>query len=308
LSSADVVIQNLGPGAVDRLGFGSAHLREAYPRLIACGISGYGSTGPYREKKAYDLLLQCEAGFLAVSGTPETPSKAGISVADIAAGMYAYSGILMALYQRERTGHGSSFEVSMLEALGEWMSYPGYFTAYGGTAPPRTGASHATIAPYGPFRTGDQRVVFLGVQNEREWLRFCTAVLGQPKLGDDPRFSSNSARVDNREALQELIEGVFLSLSAEQVVGRLDGAQIANARLNSVEEFWEHPQLRSRDRWRTVESPAGLLQAMLPPVQLDGGEAVMGPIPAVGEHTDRILRELGYSAEEISGFRQAGVV
>jgi itaconate CoA-transferase len=308
LESADVFIQNLAPGAVERLGLGVESLRQRFPRLIVCGISGYGSTGPYREKKAYDLLLQCETGLVATTGTPETPSKAGISIADIAAGMYAYSGILTALYMRERSGQGTSFEVSMLEALGEWMSYPAYFTAYGGSPPPRTGASHATIAPYGPFATGDGKSVFLGIQNEREWARFCAEVLERPEVAADPCFNSNSSRVANRESLQALIESVFAALSAEQVVARLDAAQIANARLNTVEEFWNHPQLKSRNRWRDVGSPVGVLQAMIPPVTMERHEPAMGPIPAVGEHTEAILRELGADPETLARLRRAGAI
>jgi itaconate CoA-transferase len=308
LESADVFIQNLAPGAVERLGMGVAALRQRYPRLIVCGISGYGSTGPYREKKAYDLLLQCETGLIATTGTPDTPSKAGISIADIAAGMYAYSGILTALYTRERTGQGTSFEVSMLEALGEWMAYPGYYTAYGGSPPPRTGASHATIAPYGPFATGDGKSVFLGIQNDREWARFCAEVLQRPETAIDPCFKSNANRVANRQSLQTLIESVFVALSAEQVIARLDAAQIANARLNTVEEFWNHPQLKSRDRWREVDSPVGVLQALLPPVTMDGVEVAMQPIPAVGEHTEAILRGLGVDADAIDRLRRDGAI
>jgi itaconate CoA-transferase len=308
LASADVFIQNLAPGAVDRLGLGVDALRQRYPRLIVCGISGYGSTGPYREKKAYDLLLQCETGLVATTGTPETPSKAGISIADIAAGMYAYTGILTALYMRERTGQGTSFEVSMLEALGEWMAYPGYFTAYGGSPPPRTGASHATIAPYGPFATGDGTSVFLGIQNEREWVRFCAEVLERPESAIDPSFNSNSNRVANRDALHALIESIFLTLSSEQAIARLDAAHIANARLRSVQEFWNHPQLQCRNRWRDVDSPVGVLRALLPPVTMDGVEPAMRRIPAVGEHTAAILHELGTAADTVARLREAGAI
>ena len=308
LTSADVFIQNLAPGAVERLGLGVDALRQRYPRLIVCGISGYGSTGPYRDKKAYDLHLQCETGLVATTGTPETPSKAGISIADIAAGMYAYSGILTALYTRQTTGQGTSIEVSMLEALGEWMSYPAYFTTYGGTPPPRTGASHATIAPYGPFPTGDGKSVFLGIQNEREWVRFCAEVLEQPDAAVDPCFKSNSDRVANREALQAMIGGVFLTLSSQQVIARLDAAQIANARLNTVEEFCRHPQLESRNRWRDVESPVGVLRCLLPPVTMEAVEPAMERIPAVGEHTEAILRELGTGTDAMARLREAGAI
>ena len=308
LASADVFIQNLAPGAVERLGFGVDALRQQYPRLIVCGISGYGSTGPYRDKKAYDLLLQCETGLVATTGTPETPSKAGISIADIAAGMYAYTGILTALYMRERTGQGTSIEVSMLEALGEWMSYPAYFTAYGGAPPPRTGASHATIAPYGPFATADGKSVFLGIQNEREWVRFCAEVLQQPEVAGDPCFNSNSNRVANRQALNALIDGVFLALTSEQVIARLDAAQIANARLNTVAEFCTHPQLEARNRWREVDSPVGLLRSLRPPVTMEAVEPAMGKIPSVGEHTEAILHELGNGPQAVARLRQAGAI
>jgi itaconate CoA-transferase len=308
LESADVFIQNLAPGAVDRLGLGVDTLRQRYPRLIVCGISGYGTSGPYRDKKAYDLLLQCETGLVATTGTPETPSKAGISIADIAAGMYAYTGILTALYTRERTGQGTSFEVSMLEALGEWMAYPAYFTAYGGSPPPRTGVRHATIVPYGPFSTGDGKSVFLGIQNEREWVRFCAEVLGRPETAIDPCFDSNSKRVENRESLHALIETVFMTLSSEQLMAKLDAAQIANARLNTVEEFWRHPQLEGRNRWRDVDSPVGVLRTLRPPVTMEAVEPVMGRIPAVGEHTQAILRELDIGPDSVARLREAGAI
>jgi len=308
LSAADVFIQNLAPGAVERLGFGVDALRQRYPRLIVCGISGYGTSGPYRDKKAYDLLLQCETGLVSTTGTPETPSKAGISIADIAAGMYAYTAILTGLYTRERTGQGTSIEVSMLEALGEWMSYPAYFTAYGGTPPPRTGASHATIAPYGPFPTGDGKTVFLGIQNEREWVRFCAEVLERPEAAVDPCFNSSSNRVANREALHAMIEGVFGTLSSEQVIARLDAARIANARLNTVEEFWRHPQLEARNRWRDVESPVGVLRTLRPPVTMEAVEPAMGRIPALGERTEAILRELDIGPDTVARLREAGAI
>ncbi|HEX6778053.1 MAG TPA: CaiB/BaiF CoA-transferase family protein [Ktedonobacterales bacterium] len=308
LDGADVFLQNLAPGAAERLRLGKEALVSRYPRLIICNISGYGSSGPFRDKKAYDLLVQAEAGLLSVTGTPETPAKTGISTADIAAGMYAFSGILTALYQRERTGKGAALEVSMFEALGEWMSYPAYFTAYGGKAPPRTGSSHATIAPYGPFRAGDDKLVLLGVQNEREWARFCAIVLEQPETAEDSRFSGNARRVEHREALHAIIDSVFRQLSAEQIVTRLEQAQIANARINSMQEFWEHPQLEARGRWREVDSPAGPLRAMLPPVTMDGYEPRMDPIPAVGEHTEQILRSIGYTEEAINHLRAENAI
>jgi itaconate CoA-transferase len=291
LARADVFVQNLLPGAVDRLGLDEQTLRDRYPRLIACSISGYGSAGPYRSKKAYDLLVQCEAGFLSVTGTPETPVKAGISVADISAGMYAYSGVLTALYERERTGTGTSFEVAMLEALGEWVGQPYFYTRYGGTPPPRTGARHASIAPYGPYRTGDGAQVFVGVQNEREWAALCADVLGRPDLIEDPRFVRNSRRVENDAELRVLLEDALAGLSAEQVTERLDEVGIANARLRTMAEFAEHPQLAARDRWRHVDSPVGPVRSLLPPVTVRGREAAMGPIPAVGEHTEAIRAE-----------------
>jgi crotonobetainyl-CoA:carnitine CoA-transferase CaiB-like acyl-CoA transferase len=308
LARADVFVHNLAPGATERLGFGAERLREEHPRLIDCGISGYGSTGPYREKKAYDLLVQCETGLVSTTGTPETPSKVGISAADIAAGMYAYTGILTALYMRERTGEGAAFEVSLLEALGEWMGFPAYFTGYGGSQPPRTGASHAAIAPYGPFEAGDGRVVFLGLQNEREWVKFCEAVLERPELATDPRFDTNSRRVENGEELDEAIDGAFENLSSEEVISRLDGARIANARMRTVQEFLDHPQLEARDRWREVGSPVGPIRALVPPVTMQGVESVMEPIPEVGEHTDAILEELDLDPDAVGSLREAGAV
>jgi itaconate CoA-transferase len=299
LAKADVFVQNLAPGAVDRLGLGAADLRHRYPRLIWCGISGYGPEGPYATKKAYDLLVQCEAGLLSVTGTPDAPSKAGIPVADIAAGMYAFSSILAALIRRTRTGQGATLDITMFESLGEWMGFPGYFTAYGGSQPPRSGAHHATIVPYGPFHAGDGGAVFLSIQNEREFVRFCELVLSDPSLAQDPRYCSGPARLENRQAMHAQIEKVFSSLSTAEVIARLERADIANARLNSMQEFWDHPQLAARGRWTEINSPAGPIRAMKPPFNLDGMEPRMAPVPAVGEHTNAILTELGYSAEEI---------
>ena len=303
LEDADVFIQNLAPGAAERQGLGPEVLVQRYPRLIVCSISGYGTSGPYRDKKAYDLLVQCETGLVSVTGTPETPSKVGISIADTAAGMYAFTGILTALYQRERTGKGAVLDISMFEALGEWMGYAAYYTEYGGTPPPRTGASHATIAPYGPFRTGDGKEVNLGLQNEREWVHFCTRVLEQPEMASDPRFDSNARRVANREALHAIIDTVFSQLTIDQVIERLDLAQIANARMNSMKEFWDHPQLQARERWREVNSPVGQLKALLPPVTMRDIEPRMDPIPALGEHTEQVLRSLGYDDGQICRLR-----
>lgn len=307
LGKADVFVQNLAPGAAERLGLDGEKLREKYPRLIVCNLSGYGSTGPYRNKKAYDLLVQCEAGLVSVTGTTETPCKVGISVADIAGGMYAFTGVLTALYTREKTGEGVVFEVSLLEALGEWMAFPAYYTGYGGSQPPRTGASHAAIAPYGPFTAGDENIVFLGVQNEREWETFCGVVMEKAELASDPRFDINSRRVANGEELGHEIEGVFKRLSAEEVISRLDEAKIANARMRSVREFLDHPQLKARDRWREVDSPSGPLWTLLPAVTMAGVQSVMGSIPKVGEHTEAILGELGFGTKIIAALKRTGL-
>ncbi len=308
VEGADVFVQNLAPGSAVRLGFGAEELRGKHPHLVHCGISGYGEGGPYARKKAYDLLVQCEAGLVSITGTPETPSKVGISIADIAAGMYAYSGILAALLRRGRTGEGATLEVSMLEALGEWMGFPAYFAGYGGKEPRRSGASHAAIAPYGPFECGDGGVVFFGIQNEREWENFCETVLGQPDLAHDERFGSNSERVANIDDLHEEIEATLEGLSSEEAIERLEAARIANARMRSVRDFLDHPQLEARGRWREVGSPAGPLRALLPPATMDGAEPVMSPIPTVGQHTDKILAELGYAAATIASLRQSAAI
>ena len=308
VGSADVFVQNLAPGAAARLGLGAEELRSKHPRLVWCGISGYGENGPYSAKRAYDLLVQCETGLLSVTGTPDQPSKAGISIADIAAGMYAFSGILAALYRRTATGEGATLDISMFESLGEWLGFPGYFTAYGGKPPPRTGAAHATIVPYGPFKAGDGKTVFLGIQNEREFARFCERVLGQPDLPGDPRFSSGSARNDHRAEMNELIETVFAKMTAAKIVESLETAGIANARLNTVQEFWDHPQLDARNRWREVGSPAGPLDAMLPPLNIAGMEPAMGAVPGIGEHTHAILTELGYDSAAIEKLKAEGAV
>ena len=307
LESADVFVQNLAPGAAERLGLGAAELGERHPRLIHCSISGYGAGGPYTQKKAYDLLVQCEAGLVSITGTPETPSKVGISVADIAAGMYAYSGILSALFRRERTGEGAVLELSMLEALGEWMGFPAYFAGYGGEEPKRSGASHAAIAPYGPFACADEEVVFLGIQNEREWKGFCEGVLRCGSMTEDERFRTNTKRVENREALHAEIDGVFSGLPSGEAIGRLEAAGVANARMRTMRQFLDHPQLEARDRWREFGSPAGPLRGLTPPATLQGVEPVMAPIPAVGEHTESILRGLGYDEAGISTLKQNGV-
>ena len=308
IESADVFVQNLAPGATGRLGFGAQTLRERHPSLIVCDVSGYGSSGPYRDKKAYDLLVQCEAGVVSITGTPDTPSKVGVSIADIACGMYAYSGILAALFRRERTGEGAAIEVSLFEALAEWMGFPAYFTMYGGKEPPRTGASHAAIAPYGPFECGDGEVIFLGIQNEREWERFCEAVLEQPALANDERFASNSERVENGDDLHQEIEAILEELSSQEAIERLDDAKIANARMRTVSDFLDHPQLEARGRWREVGSPVGPLRALRPPATMDGAEPVMAPIPTVGEHTDKILAELGYGADAVAALRRSAAL
>ncbi|HTX82310.1 MAG TPA: CaiB/BaiF CoA-transferase family protein [Streptosporangiaceae bacterium] len=292
LARADVFVQNLAPGAADRLGLSAGELRSRHPRLICCSVSGYGPDGPYARKKAYDLLVQCEAGLLSVTGTPDTPAKAGISVADIAAGMYAFTGVLTALYERERTGAGTNVEVAMLDALGEWMSQPYLFSVYGGHPPRRTGARHASISPYGPYAAKDGQV-FLGLQNEREWAVLCTEILGQPELIDDPRFADNTERVANDHELTPIIEAALQELTAGDVEGRLDAAGIANARLRTPAEFAAHPQLAARNRWRDVATPAGRIRALLPPVTVNGREPAMGSVPALGEHTTAILTELG---------------
>ena len=308
LARADVFVQNLAPGAAGRLGFGAAVLRDKHPRLIVCDVSGYGSSGPYKDKKAYDLLVQCEAGLVSITGTPNTPSKVGIAVADIAAGMYAYSGILAALLRRERTGEGAALEVSLFEALAEWMGFPAYYAMYGGSEPPRSGARHASIAPYGPFECGDGEAVFFGIQNEREWRRFCEAVLGRPEVASDELFENNSRRVENRETLEEKISAVFGGISSEEAIQRLENAGIANARMRTVRGLLEHPQLAARDRWREVGSQSGPLQVLLPPGTPTDAEPVMAPIPAVGEHTDTILRELGYEEETVAALRREGAI
>jgi itaconate CoA-transferase len=294
LARADVFVQNLAPGAADRLGLDAGQLRARYPRLISCSVSGYGPDGPYRHKKAYDLLVQCEAGLLSITGTPEEPAKAGISVADIAAGMYAYTGVLTALYERERTGLGGSFEVSLLDALGEWMSQPFYYSVYGGQPARRTGARHASISPYGPY-TAPGGQVFLGLQNDREWTVLCERILHRPDLITDGRFRTNPDRVAHDDQLTPIIEDALKAVPAGRLTELLDEAGIANARLRTPQEFAAHPQLEARDRWREVDSPGGPVRALLPPVTVPGREAAMGAVPALGQHTAAILAELGLS-------------
>ncbi|PIF73541.1 CoA transferase [Variovorax paradoxus] len=308
VAGADVLVQNLAPGAAARMGLGAQVLQEKHPALIVCDISGYGEDGPYRDKKAYDLLIQSEAGFLSVTGTPDDPCKSGNSIADIAAGMYAYTGILAALMQRGKTGKGSHIDVSMLESLAEWMGYPMYYAYDGAPPPPRSAASHATIYPYGPFPAGDGGTVMLGLQNEREWRAFCDKVLLRPELATDPRFDSNARRNEHREALRTLIVDTFGALSAAQVLERLDTAQIANARMNDMAGLWAHPQLQARERWRQVGSPAGDIPALLPAGRQSAFDYRMDPVPAVGQHTDAILRSLGRGDDAIATLRAAGAV
>ena len=293
IAKADVLVQNLAPGATARMGLDASSLRAAHPRLIVCDISGYGNEGPYRDKKAYDLLIQSESGYLSVTGTAETPSKSGNSIADIAAGMYAYTNILSALIQRDKTGEGAHIDISMLEALAEWMGFPMYYATDNAPPPPRTGASHATIYPYGPFLAGDGVSVMLGLQNEREWVSFCKTVLCMPELATDSHFNNNSLRNQNRTDLESIILSVFATLTASEVIQRLDDAAIANARMNNMADLWAHPQLQARKRWTQVDSPAGPLPALLPPGLQSGFEYTMGPIPSVGQHNAAILEELG---------------
>jgi itaconate CoA-transferase len=308
IGNADVFIQNLAPGAAGRLGLDAVTLLAKHPRLIVCDVSGYGDSGPYAHKKAYDLLVQSEAGVLSVTGTPETQTKVGISIVDISAGMYAYSGILTALYQREKTGKGTRVDVTMFESLAEWMSHPLNYTYFGGKPPQRSGPDHATIVPYGRFKCGDGAYVMLGIQNEREWAKFCAGVLGMPGLATDDKYSNNTKRTSRRAEVVALIEEVFSRMKAEEVVARLDAADIANARINTPQEVWDHPQLKARDRWREVGSPAGPLPVLLPPVTMPEFEARLDPIPAIGEHTDRILADIGYSAADIAELRKTAAV
>jgi itaconate CoA-transferase len=308
LKNADVLVQNLAPGAAARMGFSYDQLKDEYPRLIVCDVSGYGADGPYRDKKAYDLLIQSESGLLSITGTPETPAKAGCSIVDIAAGMYAYTNILAALIQRGKSGQGCNIDVSMLESMAEWMSFPLYYAYDGAEQPVRAGASHATIYPYGPFPAGDGKVVMLGLQNEREWAVFCDQVLRQPDLKTDPRFSSGPKRSAARDELYRIIVEAFTPMTASQVVDRLEQAKIGNARMNDMREVWEHRQLAARKRWIEVDTPNGKILAMRPPGMPDSFEPRMDPIPAVGEHTDAILAEIGYGKDDIARLRSNGTI
>jgi crotonobetainyl-CoA:carnitine CoA-transferase CaiB-like acyl-CoA transferase len=289
IGKADVLVQNLAPGATARMGLDYDSLKTDHPGLIVCEISGYGQDGPHRDRKAYDLLIQAESGFLSVTGTPAEMAKAGCSIADIAAGMYAYTNILTALLERQKTGQGRRIDISMLEAMAEWMKFPLYYAYDGAPPPPRTGASHATIFPYGPFLTADGEVM-LGIQNEREWKAFCETALQMPEAATDPRFATNSLRTVNRAALTELIHGIFQKLSRAEVIARLEKANIANASVNDMAGLRAHQQLAARNRWVDIETPGGTVPALLPPGQL---EARMDPVPALGAHNDAILAELG---------------
>jgi itaconate CoA-transferase len=312
LAEADVLVQNLAPGAAARLGLSHQALSPAHPGLIVCDISGYGDDpgrpGPYRDKKAYDLLIQSEAGFLSVTGSADAPAKAGCSIADIAAGMYAYSNILTALIARGRTGQGRRIDISMLESMVEWMGFPLYYAFDGASPPPRAGAAHATIYPYGPFPTGDGKTVMLGLQNEREWQAFCTEVLRQPALATDPRFASNSDRSAARETLGGLLFEAFTGFTAAELAQRLTAAGIASAEVRDMAGVWTHPQLQARGRWLSVDTPAGPVPALLPPGAQDAGDARMAAVPALGEHTGTVLAGLGYGADEIDALRREGVV
>ncbi|MCY1416041.1 Formyl-coenzyme A transferase [compost metagenome] len=303
-------MQNLAPGAAARMGLSFEALQERFPRLIVCDISGYGEGGSYQDKKAYDLLIQSESGFLSVTGdgAQDGMAKAGCSIADISAGMYAYTGILSALLLRDKTGAGSRVDVSMLESLVEWMGFPMYYAFEQASPPPRTGASHATIYPYGPFPVGEEGTVMLGLQNEREWAMFCDKVLEQPQLRSDERFSANFKRSDNRVALRAIIVQAFAELGIEQVIKRLDGAQIANAQVNDMAAVWAHPQLKARQRWTEVDSPVGTLPTLLPPASSSAFAPRMAAVPALGEHSGNLLAELGYSREQIQRLTDSGVV
>jgi crotonobetainyl-CoA:carnitine CoA-transferase CaiB-like acyl-CoA transferase len=308
IADADVLVQNLAPGAADRLGLGYDALSVKYSKLIVCDISGYGADGPYRDKKAYDLLIQSESGFLSITGSPGEPAKAGCSIADIAAGMYAYSNILSALLLRGRTGKGCRIDVSMLESMVEWMGYPMYYAIDGQSPPALSGASHATIYPYGPFQAGDGKTVMLGLQNEREWKLFCERVLMQPALATDPRFDTNSKRSAARAELRAVILEAFSEFTVAQILQRLDEAGIANAQMNTLADVWAHPQLQARERWRKVGTSAGEIAALLPPGMPASFDPRMDAVPALGEHTDAILAELGYAPEDIGRLRSSGAI
>jgi crotonobetainyl-CoA:carnitine CoA-transferase CaiB-like acyl-CoA transferase len=305
---ADVFVQNLGPGAADRLGLGASTVRAQDPSKILLAITGWGSDGPWAQRKAYDLLVQCEAGLVSLTGSPEEPARVGISVADIAAGMYGFSGVLAALYQRQVTGEGATLEVSLFDALAEWMGQPAHYTAGSGRQQPRAGAQHATIAPYGPFTTSEGHTILISIQNEVEWARFCEVFLAAPEVATDVRFTSNTRRVANREALDKLVGARFGGLDTASAVALLDQAWIANAGLNTMAEFLRHPVLAERDRWRTVGTPAGDVRALLPPIGFGRTEPRMDPVPGVGEHTASVLEELGYGSADIAGLHDRHII
>ncbi|MEU2441742.1 CaiB/BaiF CoA-transferase family protein [Streptomyces rubradiris] len=308
LTSADVFVQNLAPGAAARLGLDAASLTKRHTSLIPCTVSGYGTSGPWAERKAYDLLVQCQTGLVSLTGTREESARVGVSIADIAAGMYAYSGVLTALYTRAVTGVARAVEVSLFEALAEWMSQPAYYTRHGGTQPPRMGTRHATIAPYGAYPAADGRQVLFSVQNEREWTALCERFLERPECADDPRFATGSDRVAHRDELDAVIRERFARSGGDEVMRLLDAAGIACAGVNDVRGFVEHPVLAGRNRWRNVGIPGAVVPALLPPADLAGVEPRMDPVPAVGEHTEQILAGLGFSAARIEGLRAEGVI
>ncbi|MFF7111412.1 CaiB/BaiF CoA transferase family protein [Streptomyces albogriseolus] len=308
LADADVFVQNLAPGAAGRLGLGADDLARRHPRLIPCTISGWGTTGPWADRKAYDLLVQCQTGLVSLTGTPGETARTGISVADIAAGMYAYSGVLTALYTRATTGEVHPVEVSLFEALAEWMGQPAYYTRYGGAQPPRLGTQHATIAPYGTFRAADGREVLFSIQNEREWAALCREFLGRPELTDDPRFATSSDRVAHRDELNAIVADRCARDDAEELLKTLEGIGIACAGVNDVAAFLDHPVLAERGRWREIGVPGGTAEALLPPADLAGLPARMDPVPAVGEHTETILRDLGRTPEDIEALRADAVI
>jgi itaconate CoA-transferase len=308
LTSADVLVQNLGPGAAARMGLDAATAAGRHPRLIVCGITGYGETGPWRDRKAYDLLVQAESGLLSVTGNGDEVARTGVSIADIAAGMFAYSGILTALLVRTTTGHVAPVSVSLFEALADWMGQPAYYAHYGGAPPPRTGARHATIAPYGPFTARDGGTVLLAVQNEREWQRLCGQVFGLPALVTDARFATNSDRVANRDLLEEAIQAATATMTADELAARLAAAGIAYGRVTDVESLWSHPVLAARNRWRQISTPGGMIGALLPPTMLGETEPVLGNVPGLGAHSYAILQELGYSDDVIHALATEGVI
>jgi crotonobetainyl-CoA:carnitine CoA-transferase CaiB-like acyl-CoA transferase len=308
LAESDVLVQNLAPGAATRMGLDTDSLAARFPKLIYCQISGFGSDGPWADRKAYDLLVQAECGLVSITGTPADIAKTAISIADIAAGMYAFTGIQTALYTRAITGRAPTVSVSLFDALAEWMGSPAYYTMYGGSAPERVGAQHATIAPYGPYTASDGTSLLIAIQNDREWTRFCAVVLGAPALATLAEYATNSDRVAHRDELNAVITKRFSEFGAPELVGMLEQSQVAYASLNTMRQFLDHPVLRERDRWRSVDTPAGPIEALLPPATIGGFQPQMGPVPALGEHTEQILRGLGRDAEEIDRLKASNVI